>query len=61
MTEIDRSLFLIRDGLEQSTYETNSTDIFISFSSYSENNIYLRRVNGRVTLAKNNQLTLFKQ
>ncbi|CAF0825085.1 unnamed protein product [Adineta steineri] len=61
MTEIDRSLFLIRDGLEQNTYETNSTDIFISFSSYSENNIYLRHVNGRVTLAKNNQLTLFKQ
>ncbi|CAF0838775.1 unnamed protein product [Adineta steineri] len=57
------SAFILDADVEQTSTTMTEIDrnIFISFSSYSENNIYLRHVNGRVTLTKNNQLTLFKQ
>ncbi len=61
MTTVDRSLFLIKDGLDFNKYENDSSNIYVSFSLLLIPNVYLRHEDGRIKLAKNNQLTLFKQ
>jgi len=61
MTTVDQSLFLIKDGLDFNNYENDSSSIYVSFSLLLIPNVYLRHEDGRIKLAKNDQLNLFKQ
>jgi hypothetical protein len=61
MSQIDRSLFIIRDGLDKNIIEKDSSTIYVSFSSILSSNTYLRHESARIKLTKNDQSTLFKQ
>jgi hypothetical protein len=61
MSQIDRSLFIVKDGLDKNIIEEDSSTIYVSFESIIAQNTYLRHQSGRLKLTKNDQSTLFKQ
>jgi hypothetical protein len=61
MSQIDRSLFEIKDPLDRNCIEKDSYTIFISFLSATVRKTYLRHESGRIKLGKTNQLPLFQQ
>ena len=61
MSQIDRTLFIIKDGLYEEPYSKESTTIYISFLLPTVSNTYLRHESARIKLTKSDQSTLFKQ
>lgn len=61
MSQIDRSLFLIKDGLYEEPYSKESTIIYLSFLLPSLSNTYLRHENARIKLSKSDGTDLLKQ
>lgn len=61
MSQIDRTLFIIKDGLYEEPYSKDSTIIYISFLFPTLSNTYLRHENARIKLIKSDQSALFKQ
>ena len=61
MSQIDRTLFLIKDGLSDQPYSKESSIIYLSFLSTTVSNTYLRHENARIKLTKSDQSKLFAE
>jgi len=61
MSESERSLFLIKDGLYKDISEEHCSSIYISFLSKSIYDSYIRHEDGRIKLKQNIKTNLFRK
>jgi hypothetical protein len=61
MSENDRSLFIIKDGLYKTIPENDCSSIYVSFLSKSVSNSYIRHESGKLKLKKLIKTNLFKK